>query len=339
MAAGGVRGVIHVDNQLKVSSDARRTDDEIRDEIAGLLVHSVYLDDVRLNVDVRDQVVYLSSVVGSVQQREAAEQLAEIRGVSRVDVSAVDVDPNRLDSTERTRRYAEVSDARIADAVRRLLSLDPVVFQSAERIDVHVDRGIVSLTGQTANLVQKRKAERLSSDVVGVKQVRNELEVVRAEDGPSDIEMIRLFQDAVRRSPYLERRELRAHCQRAHLSIYGVVESQLEKEVAGWLAANVSGVVHVNNQLAVEREWTPKADEEIKRDLERKLSLALLDRREAIQVFVEDGTAVLRGEVDTWRQWQMAMDLALEAGAKHPHNLLSVRHHPPHGASRIYVGY
>lgn len=117
------------------------------------------------------------------------------------------------------------------------------------------------------------------------------------------------------------------------------MESELEKKVAGWLADNVAGVVHVNNRLAVEKKWTPKPDEKIKRDLQRKLKFTLLETGSKIDVTVENGVAILRGEVDTWRQWQAAMDLALEAGAKHPHNLLNVRFHPPHGGSRVYVGH
>lgn len=144
-------------------------------------------------------------------------------------------------------------------------------------------------------------------------------------------------QAAIRRSAYLDRRDIRVHCQLAHVSLYGIVESDLEKQVAEWIADSVTGVVHANHSLAVEPQWKEKSDAAIKSDLQRKLKYALLDRSDNMDVTVENGTVILKGEVATWRQWQLVMDLALEAGARHPRNLLNVGYHPPHGASRIFV--
>lgn len=339
MAAGGVRGVVDVESQITIRPNADRTDREMRDEIAGLLVHSIYLDDVMLDVRVKDATASLSGVVGSLQQRDHAQQLAEVRGVLNVDGSGISIDASKLDPTERKRRFASVSDDKIAAAAKQLLASDPIVVHSSEGIEANVKRGVVTLSGTTNSLVAKKKAERLASDVIGTRRVVNELEVQRAAEQISDVDIIRDVQEAIRRSPYIERREVRVHSQRAHVSLYGIVESELEKQIAGWLADNVPGVVHVSNRLAVEKEWTKKPDEQIKNDLERKLKFTLLETGSDINVAVENGVAILRGEVDSWRQWQAAMELALEAGAKHSHNLLNVRYHPPHGGSRIYIGY
>jgi len=103
------------------------------------------------------------------------------------------------------------------------------------------------------------------------------------------------------------------------------------------VADGVPGVVDVNNSPAIEKEWEKKSDEKIKSDLISKLKTTLLDRSDQIEVSVENGKVILRGEVATWREWQLAMDLAFKAGARHPHNLLNVRYHPPHGRSRIFV--
>lgn len=53
------------------------------------------------------------------------------------------------------------------------------------------------------------------------------------------------------------------------------------------------------------------------------------------QVKVEKGVAILRGTVDTWLMWQTAIDLALEAGSRRPHNLIAVRYGDP-SAPRFY---
>jgi len=337
LAASGVSGVTAVNNQITVRLSSDRTDEEIAEEIRGLIVHSVYLDDASVLVSVEDHVAKLSGTVPSVEAKDQVEQVAEIWGVSAVDVSEVKVDAARRDESQRRNLYADVTDATIQEALLRSFRSDPIVFSHINTIESSVKEGVVTLKGRVNRLRIKNRAERLASDIVGVQRVVNEIEVQYVDKEVSDMEIIHETQAAILRSAHLDRRNIRVHCQRAHVSLYGIVESDLEKRVAQWIADGVTGVVHVNNSLAVEQEWEEKSDEAIKSDLERKLRFSLLDKSDKIDVTVEKGTVILRGEVATWRQWQMVMDLALEAGARHPHNLLNVRYHPPHGASRLFV--
>ena len=337
LAASGARGVNAVNNQITVSLSSSRTDEEIAEEIRGLIVHSVYLDDASVQVNVKEHVAQLSGTVPSAQVKDRVAQVAEIWGVSAVDVSELKVDPDRLDDSQRRERYADVTDEMISEALLRSFSSDPIVFSRMDAIESDVKEGVVTLTGRVNRLQIKNRAERLAADIVGVQRVINEIKVEYIDKDVSDMEIIHETQATLRRSAHLDHREIRVHCQRAHVSLYGIVDSELEKRVAEWLADGVTGVVHVNNGLAIEPEWKEKSDEAIKSDLQRKLKYTLFDRSDNIDVTVENGTVILRGEVATWRQWQLVMDLALEAGARHPHNLLNVRYHPPHGASRIFV--
>jgi len=337
LAASGVTGVKAVDNQIIVRVSSDRTDEEIAEEIRGLIVHSVYLDDASVRVLVEDHLAKLSGTVPSVEAKEQVEQVAEIWGVSAVDVSEVKVDQDRLDESQRRQRYADVTNEKIQEALLRSFRSDQFVFSRVDTIESSVEDGVVTLQGRVNRLRIKNRAERLAADIVGVQRVVNEIVVQYVDQDISDMEIIQETQAAIRRSAHLDRRNIRVHCQRAHVSLYGIVESDLEKRVAQWIADGVTGVVHVNNSLAVEREWKEKSDEAIKSDLARKLKFSLFDKSDKIDVTVENGTVILRGEVATWRQWQLVMDLALEAGARHPHNLLNVRYHPPHGALRLFV--
>jgi osmotically-inducible protein OsmY len=314
-----------------------RDDTQLQHEIEQLLENSVYLDDFDIDVVVENQVVTLRGTVATAAQKDHASRTAEILGILRVDADQIAVDPELGDGSRRKARYANVSDKSVKRAVRRVFHADPSVFSHAEDIDVRVNDGVVVLSGTVNRLRVKRAAERIAMDVIGVRRVVNELKVDYPSGSPSDMEIIRNTQMALHRSPYLERRDFRVHSQAAHVRLYGVVESDLEKQVASWVAEGVEGVVHVANSLAVQREWKEKADEAILSDLERKLKFALFDKSNDIDVTVKNGVAMLRGEVDTWRQWQKALDLAIEAGSRHPHNLINVRLHPPHGSSRIYV--
>lgn len=337
IAAAGVRGVMAVDNQLVVEPASNRSDLELREEIQGLIVNSVYLDNVDIDVRVRDGIAYLSGAVGSAAQQEDLRRVAEIWGVVSVDDDGVSIDSTLSDPTERAKRFAKVSDSSIEKAVGQVFFNDPIVFTAVDSISAMAEEGVVTLRGLVNRLQTKHRAERLAMDVIGVVRINNEIKVEYRGETPPDANLIRLVQQALQRSPYLDRREFRVHCQRAHVSLFGLVDSQLEKELAGWLSSGIPGVVHVNNALAIETDWVPKSDEQIEQDLLRKLQFVLFEASDDIEVKVSDGVALLTGSVDTWRQWQAAIDLAVEAGAKHPHNMLNVRYHPPHGASRIYV--
>lgn len=337
LAASGVSGVTSVSNQITVRLSSDRTDEEIAEEIRGLIVHSVYLDDASVVVNVDGHVAKLSGIVPSAEAKDRVEQIAEIWGISAVDVRKVKVDPDRFDESQRRKRYADVTGENIREALLRSYRSDPIVFSRVDAIGSSVNEGVVTLTGTVNRLRIKNRAARLAADIVGVQRVVNEIKVEYVNKEVSDMEIIHETQAAIRRSAYLDRRDIRVHCQRAHVSLYGIVDSELEKSVAQWIADGVTGVVHVNNSLAVEREWKEKSDDAIKSDLQRKLKFALFDNSDNIDVTVEHGTVIVRGEVATWRQWQLVMDLALEAGARHPHNLLNVRYHPPHGASKMFV--
>lgn len=332
-----VPGVREVENQLTVQLPTDRSDDELREEISALIVHSVYLDDVRIEVDVRDGVAHLNGTVTTAAQRDDLRRVAEVLGITEVNLDGVEIDSEASDATERKRRYADVTDQSIASALQRVFRADPILLAHLDSIETEVNSGTVELNGTVGRLPIKQRAERLVMDVIGVQRVRNELRVEYPEETPGDMEIIDDTQHALKRSAYLDRQNIRVHCQRAHVSLYGVVDSHRKKQIAGWIAESVPGVVHVNNQLAVERPWISKSDDEIESDLRRKLKFAMFNDGNQVNVAVEDGVAILRGEVDTWRQWQAALDLALEAGAKSPHNMIRVRFHPPHGASRVYV--
>ncbi len=211
------------------------------------------------------------------------------------------------------------------------------MFSHVDAITTKVKGTTVTLTGTVNRLRTKNRAERLAGDIVGVRRVVNDINVEYTDQNVNDMEIIRETQAAIRRSVLLERREIRVHCQRAHVSLYGIVDSELEKQGAQWIADGATGVVHVNNSLAVEPKWKEMSDEAIKSDLQRKLKYSLLDQSDEVEVTVQNGTVILQGEVATWRRWQLVMDLAIEAGARHPHNMLNVRYHPPHGASSIFV--
>lgn len=333
----GIAGVTGIENNIQVEYKTDRADEEIREELEALIDSAVELDDADIQVAVDNGDVVLTGHVGTALAKSVVERKTWIAGVKTVDARGVQVDFDRYDGTRRRKRMANVTDEKIVETVELALRQDPRVLSFLETIDVESEAGSVTLSGTVGRLRAKESAESAARSTVGVWRVKNNLKVRWSDEEPTAHEIIDDVQAALRRDPYVSRHAIRVHCRNAHISLYGLVDSEFEKRAAGRIAGGQKGVVHVNNSLAVAKQWEPKSDAEIQADLEEKLKYTFFDKSHKIDVTVENGVAILRGEVDTWLAWQTAMNKAVEAGARRPHNLLKVRYHPRHGGSRIYV--
>jgi osmotically-inducible protein OsmY len=271
-------------------------------------------------------------------QRETARRKAGVRGIEKVDVSGIKIDPNRDRSMLRQQRYQGLDEEETERAIRIAMRADPLVFAYLDQIEIDVDDGIAQLSGRVGRVRAKQSAEQDARNTVGVWKVINSIEVQWSEGGPTDGEIIDNVQAAFLRSANVTRSDFRVHSRQAHVSLYGMVETPFEKKYAGWIAGGLPGVLHVANHVSVKPDSVePKPDAALEEAIREKWRHAFFDRSSDLRVEVEDGVAVLSGEVDTWRQWQTAMDLAVEAGAREPHNLIDVRLHPPHGGSNVFV--
>ncbi len=95
--AANVGGVTAVNNQLTVALTRDRDDLQLREEIKTLLVHSVYLDNVNVDVNVKEHVAYLSGAVRTAEQQDFAAQIAGMLGIKSVDTSGLAIDPSAGD--------------------------------------------------------------------------------------------------------------------------------------------------------------------------------------------------------------------------------------------------
>ncbi|MBD3676119.1 MAG: BON domain-containing protein [Planctomycetaceae bacterium] len=335
--ARGVKGLVDIDNQLTLNDTHQRPDTEIREELNRLFQSDALLSDSKLDVLVEKGKVTLTGFVPTSAAKSRAEQFAAHSGAKVVDVRGIQVDYDRYDGIRRRSRLVDLTDDKIRDTVELALRYDPRVLSYLETIEVTSEGGTVTLSGEVGRLRAKESAEETARGTLGVWRVKNRLKVRYPDEEPTAREIIDYVQSAFQRDPYVSRHEIRVHCRNGHVSLYGLVDTSFEKKAAGWISGAQKGVVHVNNYLSVAKEWVPKPDAEIKADIEEKLLRTFFDKSNQIDVTVEDGVAILRGEVDTWRQWQTAMEEVIQAGARRPHNLLDVRYHPQHGGSDVYV--
>jgi hyperosmotically inducible protein len=118
--------------------------------------------------------------------------------------------------------------------------------------------GMVTLMGQVRNGSLRSDAEAAVKDVEGVKEIKNEIEILPPS---SQDDQIRL---AIYRSIYgtagLERYALQAvppiHIivRSGRVTLEGVAASEMDKNLAGIKAREVGGTFEVKNNLAVEKD-------------------------------------------------------------------------------------
>lgn len=328
-----VWGVTNVVNQLVVTLDKPRSDAELQPEIQRLIDNAIPLGSSQVEVTVDDGKVTLTGSINSRWQEDLLLQMASVRGVSMVTADDLEVDGGKNDFQQMP--DADRDDPSIQETVRLAFASDPLVHSFTDDIDVKVDQGMVTLTGSVSRVRVKRAAEAIAKNTVGVRSVNNQLNIAWSGSHVSDEQIIREAQAAIKRSSYLQHHEIRVHCHDAHLHLYGIVDSEREKQIASWTLDGLKGVVHVGNRLAVASEWEPKEDQTIQSDLQQKLAQSLL--ADAVSVDVIEGVAILRGEVDSWNQWQATLNMALDAGARKPHSLIKVRGHSDRSGTGTFV--
>ena len=327
--AMGAKGVAELKNDLVVDSSKTLSDDQLKNEICELYRFTALLDDVHLEVDVKDATVVLNGTVTSSFQKSHAEDLAWRAGAKVVDVRGVDVNWRHTNPLLRSQRYENATDDEILAAVQRAFKHDPRVLSFNPVIQV--DHGDVTLTGEVSHLTAKRAAEHDARQTIGVRRVKNNLRTRWPDQPPTDEQIADFTRQALARDPYVEKHNVVVECENAHASLYGYVDTDFEKEHAVWTASCQKGVVHVNDYLAVRKNWVPKSDAAIQADLNEKLIYAFVDPDNQVTAKVVDGVALLQGTVDTWMMWQTAMDQAIAAGARRPHNQIEVRYGLPSG--------
>ncbi len=327
--AMGTKGVAELKNDLLVDSKKKPTDAELEKEIRELYLFTSLLDDVQLKVDVKETVVVLNGNVTSSFQKSYAEDLAWRAGARDVDARGIDVNWRHTNPLLRSQRYENATDEEILAAVQRAFNHDPRVLSFSPVIQV--DHGVVTLSGEVSHLTAKRSAERDALQTIGVRRVKNNIRTRWPDQPTTDDQIADFTRQALARDPYVEKHNIIVECENAHVSLYGYVDTDFEKEHAVWTTSCQKGVVHVNDYLAVRKNWVPKSDAAIQADVNDKLLYVFIDPDNQVTAKITDGVAILQGTVDTWMMWQTAMDQAIAAGARRPHNLIEVRYGLPSG--------
>jgi osmotically-inducible protein OsmY len=210
----------------------KTSDLQLRHDVEAELDWDARLDSRQIGVAVKEGVVALSGHVGSYAERRAAEEAAQsvvgVRAVANDIVVELPFDVHR-------------SDAEIGEAAVKALQMNVAV--PADRINLLVRDGWITLQGEVPLWFQKNAAESALASLVGVKGICNNILIstrASVEDVRSKIE------EAFRRRALLDARDISISAVDGTVTLEGEVFSWQERqqaEIAAWQAPGVSQVI------------------------------------------------------------------------------------------------
>jgi hyperosmotically inducible protein len=224
------------------TSSANRYDATIQEKVSHRLATKDEFHNVRAAVE--DGIVTLSGRVDLYQQKlDAAKRVRKTENVQGV---------RNLIAVE----GKNVPDAELTAQLDRKLYYDRIGYDNAfSFVTASVANGVVTLNGEARTEVDRDSALALVDNASGVKDVVDDIKVAPVSNFDDDIR-IRTMR-AIYRDPVLSRyaidpaRPIRIVVSNGRLSLYGTVDSTMDKQIAGIRANQVFGAFSVQNNLEV----------------------------------------------------------------------------------------
>jgi osmotically-inducible protein OsmY len=298
----GVRAVVNTITAGTVQRKNPAIDEDVRSRIRQALPMSG--DDVTVSVE--GATVTLGGITNSwVASRMAAQAAMSVKGVSDV-VTTIDV-AHRVQREDRDIKR---------DVLYRLAN---DVYLHASTINVAVEDGLVSLSGNVATLSDKRRAVN-NAWVTGVTAVDDTALMVdwpkamqdrrtRRYVPKSDPAIRQAVADALQLDPRTTALNIEVAVVNGAVTLSGIVDTLYARRAAEADARGTTGVWRVDNQLRVRYRPFPE-DEVVKRRIEDVFNRDAELHPLKLDVAVRDNHVVLTGKADNLAQKIRAEDIA-----------------------------
>ena len=214
-----------------------KTDAQLKKDVEAELEWEPAVNAAQVAVSVKDGVVTLGGHLDTFVQKYVAERA--VRRVAGVRAIAQEIDV-------RLSREHQRSDADIAQAIENAFGWHTLV--PAERIQVKVEKGWVTLTGTVGWDYQRRVAEQTVRPVKGVVGVTNRIGL-QAMATPGDVRD--RIHRALARQADREARHIEVAVDGATVTLRGQVHSWAERTAAQGAAWSAPGITAVANELRV----------------------------------------------------------------------------------------
>ncbi len=214
-----------------------RTDGQIKQDILDELVFQPNIDETQIGVIVEDGVVTLTGIVDDFYKKVAAEKaIKKIKGVRAV---AEDIEVKYGTEYQKT-------DKEIAKAIVGAFEWNTAVPE--DKISIEVRNGWITLSGVVEFWYQKDAARCVIKNIIGVKGIMNNIEIV-----PSiAVEQVQeKINSAFKRLADIEAENITVEVDQNTVTLHGIVNSIKEKEEAANTAYLAPGINRVVNKLSV----------------------------------------------------------------------------------------
>lgn len=316
----GIRGVIEIRDGIAVAYQGQRSGPEIAGDIRDRLQWDIWLGDDRIAVAMKDGAAFLTGSVACVRDTRRAFEDAWVDGVRSVDISGLHVDPWIRDDAQRAMINVPTSDHDIGQAILAAWHLDPRT--SGSRLAVTVEDGEATISGAVGNLRARISAAQDAQNTVGVASVANRVQV-RPAVHVTDAVIASRVTAALAADPLLTEVAIVVSVRNGVAALIGSVDSRYQRSEAMDIAARITGVVMIHDDLALAQDdasrhanlkmlddailSTPSydaaptlSDAQIKRAIEHRLSLSPDVDRSGITVAVTAGVATVSGTARSW---------------------------------------
>ncbi|WEK43210.1 MAG: BON domain-containing protein [Candidatus Sphingomonas colombiensis] len=212
-----------------------KTDSELQQDVLDELTWAPEIEQGHVGVTARDGVVTLSGNVPSYAMKIAAERLA--RRVKGVKAIAEEIKVHLANDPK-------TSDEEIAERIVRIFTWDALI--PANAIQVKVERGYVTLTGEVEWNYQKQAAYKAAGRIGGVLGVASYI-TVRARPTPHDVRERILA--ALKRSSEVDASTIEVRIDGGKVRLSGAVRGWNERRTAEAAAWAAPGVVAVEDEI------------------------------------------------------------------------------------------
>ena len=201
------------------------------------------IDAEHIGVTAEDGVVTLTGHVGSYSEKFTAEKAAKrVKGVRAI-AQEIEI---RFPNDKKT------SDDQIAKRALDIIAWDSTI--PKDKVQVKVQSGFVTLSGQVDWHYQRADAEYAVRKLVGIKGLSNEI-LIKPTAQASDVKQ--LIETALKRNAELEAGAIKVSVLNGRVTLDGKVKAWYERDLAERTAWSAPGVIsvedHINIALAVKR--------------------------------------------------------------------------------------